>query len=549
MASNKAASARGMSVLEYGSNLSWSLLFLLVHCTIWMLYAVRSNHGALHPDMLEAFSWGREFQLGYYKHPPLWAWIAGLWFEVFPRANWAFYLLATLNSGIAVLGVWQLTGLFTRGDFRLCATVLLVLLPAYTVQGHQYNANFMLVSIWPWTAYFFVRSIESRRMDDAVWLGVLAAAGMLSKYYSALLLVSCFAASFAHPEWRHYYRSAAPYLAAGVCALLLAPHIWWLVANDFPTFRYAETRTEYSDARVIFSFITFNIGAFLLNLMGGGLVFLARPGKTGADESTAPAALSASNWWFFLILALGPFCLTLASAVFGHFRISSNFASPIFFLIPLLLIQLLRPSPERLRPLAIAAALILYAGAPVLAPQIVELSGHVRHTQPEPVIETAREAEAIWSQSTALPLRIVSGSTGLAKGLAFYGHGDISNFIHFDRKQAPWITDEMLARDGVLIVCIAKDAACREKAAAFGASARETEIDLKSGDGPPVQVAVTVVPPAMGNQQPSLVAKAGARQPVSAQRPPVCSEAHPHALISGPPASCAGQQSRPGGHS
>jgi hypothetical protein len=549
MASDRATGAWQTSVLSGGNTVPWALLFLTVHCAVWTLYAVRTNHGALHPDMLEAFSWGREFQLGYYKHPPLWAWLAGAWFEVFPRSNWAFYLLATLNSGIGVLGVWQLTGLFTRGDFRFCATALLVLLPAYTVQGHQYNANFMLVSLWPWTAYFFVRSMESRRIRDAVWLGTLAAAGMLSKYYSALLLLSCFAASFVHTGWRQYYRSAAPYVAAATCALLLAPHVWWLVVNDFPTFKYVETRTEYSDARVIFSFITFNLGAFCLNLMGGGLVFLARPRKAAeADEREKAAPLTPDDWWLFLILALGPFCLTLLSAVFGHFRISSNFASPIFFLIPLLLIQLLRPSPERLRPLAIAAAIILYAGAPVLAPEILELSGTMRHTAPEPVIETAREAEAIWSQNTELPLRIVAGSTGLAKGLAFYGHGEISNFIHFDRAQAPWITDDMLARSGVLIVCLAKDEACRQKAAELSASARETEIDFKAGDGPPVQVAITVALPTTVDQQPSVVAKAGAKQPVSAQRPPICGEAH-HAPLSGHLALCAGQRSHPGGHS
>src|SRR5215475_11561725 len=87
------------------------VLFCLLHTAIWTLYATLSNEGALHRDMIEAYSWGREFQLGYYKHPPFWSWIAGAWFEVFPRTNWAFYLLATLNSAIAIAGVWQLAGL------------------------------------------------------------------------------------------------------------------------------------------------------------------------------------------------------------------------------------------------------------------------------------------------------------------------------------------------------------------------------------------------------------------------------------------------------
>jgi 4-amino-4-deoxy-L-arabinose transferase-like glycosyltransferase len=178
------------------------LAFLCLHTVIWTVYASFSNLGPVHRDMIEAYAWGREFQLGYYKHPPLWSWIAGAWFEVFPRTNWAFYLLATLNSAVAIAGVWQLTGLFTKGPQRLSAVLLLLLFPFYTIQGHQFNANFIQLSLWPWTVYFFVLSMNERRLRDAFFFGTLAAAGLLSKYYSALLLISCFAASFAHPAWR-----------------------------------------------------------------------------------------------------------------------------------------------------------------------------------------------------------------------------------------------------------------------------------------------------------------------------------------------------------
>ncbi len=52
---------------------------------------------ALHIDVLEAYAWGKEFQLGYYAHPPFWAWIAGAWFLVFPVNNAWFILLEAIN--------------------------------------------------------------------------------------------------------------------------------------------------------------------------------------------------------------------------------------------------------------------------------------------------------------------------------------------------------------------------------------------------------------------------------------------------------------------
>ena len=62
-----------------------SLALFALFVLIWTVYGVISaSPAAIHNDMAEAYAWGREFQLGYEKHPPFWAWIAGLWFEVFP---------------------------------------------------------------------------------------------------------------------------------------------------------------------------------------------------------------------------------------------------------------------------------------------------------------------------------------------------------------------------------------------------------------------------------------------------------------------------------
>ena len=60
--------------------------------------------GAVWDDMLEAWAWGKQFELGYYKHPPLYAWIAGTWLQIVPRTNLTFYFLSALNIGISLPG-------------------------------------------------------------------------------------------------------------------------------------------------------------------------------------------------------------------------------------------------------------------------------------------------------------------------------------------------------------------------------------------------------------------------------------------------------------
>ena len=155
---------------------------------IWWAYGTIADAGkALDGDVIEAYVWGREFRLGYNQHPPLWAWICGAWFELFPARSWAFHLLAVVNSGVGLLGCWRLIGLFATGWTRLASFALLLLTPFYTFLCYKYNANSIFLSIWPWTLYFFVASLTTRRRADAIWFGVLLAAAMLSKYYAITL--------------------------------------------------------------------------------------------------------------------------------------------------------------------------------------------------------------------------------------------------------------------------------------------------------------------------------------------------------------------------
>jgi 4-amino-4-deoxy-L-arabinose transferase-like glycosyltransferase len=475
------------------------LAFLCLHTVIWTVYASFSNLGPVHRDMIEAYAWGREFQLGYYKHPPFWSWIAGAWFEVFPRTNWAFYLLATLNSAIAVAGVWQLAGLFTRGQHRLNATLLVLLFPFYTIQGHQYNANYIQLSLWPWTVYFFVLSMNQRRLRDALLFGSLAAAGLLSKYYSALLLISCFAASFAHPDWRRYYRSPAPYISVAACALLFAPHVWWLVKNDFAPFRYVEEKTAHTGAQIYLSALIFILGCIGFTLLDVLLIGLSRRANRQTGDAPAPA-VSPELGRFIAILALGPFVLTLFSALAVHLKLSTNFASPIFFLVPLLLIQTFKPPPARLNQLAGLAVALLYAGALLAAPAVPYIAKQ-QGLDTKHMLAVAREAKRFWRDRTGLPLRAVAGEEAYAMAAAFYSGDDTSVFLGFDLSHSPWISRSSLAETGFLGICNEGDETCRSQAAAYaGAAMEEAHIRISGGPLQPVDLRFFVSVPGRPGQ-------------------------------------------------
>jgi 4-amino-4-deoxy-L-arabinose transferase-like glycosyltransferase len=477
----------------------WALTLFLVHVCVWSAYGALAHTGSVHPDMLEAYLWGHEFQLGYFKHPPFWAWIAGAWFEVFPRANWAFYLLCSLNSGLAILGVWRLYGLYTGAQARRAGVLLLFATPFYTFLCFNFNANTILLSVWPWTVYFFARSIERLNLRYAALFGACAAAALLSKYYSALLLASCAIASFLHPNTRNYYRSFAPYFSVLVAALLFAPHAVWLVQNDFIPFEYAETRTAFSDGKTYLSILTFFLGCIGFHALMVGLALFAR-WRGGVSEARVFDRVRAP---FLLALAFGPFALTILAGLVGHVRISTNFATGIFILVPLILMHVLRPDIPRLQLFASRFRLGLYAAAlPVAFTAPFVLALQEKATATEPYLEAAAEAQRVWKETTPAPLRTVGGALPQSAMVAFYGKGEIKEFTNLNPRHAPWITKERLAETGLLVICSVSDAKCRDAAQAYASpEARETEVTVSRRVGKletSQRLAFTVIPPAGG---------------------------------------------------
>ena len=57
--------------------------------------------------MGEMVAWSREVTFGTPKHPPLPAWLVRAWFSVFPDADWAYYLFATLLAAAALWFAWK----------------------------------------------------------------------------------------------------------------------------------------------------------------------------------------------------------------------------------------------------------------------------------------------------------------------------------------------------------------------------------------------------------------------------------------------------------
>src|SRR5262249_558739 len=114
--------------------------------------------------------------------------------------------------------------------------------------------------------WLFVRSYSSRTLAAGALAGAGAAVAMLTKYWSAFLIVGFAAGAFVHPRWRDYFRSAAPWAAIAVGAALLAPPLATLFQYDFYAFTYASA----SHADASFASVMESWGSYF-----GGLLYLA----------------------------------------------------------------------------------------------------------------------------------------------------------------------------------------------------------------------------------------------------------------------------------
>ena len=438
--------------------------FFLAFVLIWWAYGTIADAGkALDGDVIEAYVWGREFRLGYNQHPPLWAWICGAWFELFPARSWAFHLLAVVNSGVGLLGCWRLIGLFATGWTRLASFALLLLTPFYTFLCYKYNANSIFLSIWPWTLYFFVASLTTRRRADAIWFSVLLAAAMLSKYYAITLALTCLAASMVHPARRAYYRSASPYISVCICVLLVLPHVFWLVTSDAPPVAYILARTGGGMLRAV-RYGGELLGAIALFHVAAILVVLA-----AAYPSIRFAREPLGRERLLLVLVLVPIVLTILFGLVFELEVSSNMMIGTFPLVPLLLIRAI-PSAE---PWRIARVSILAAAASAVAvliasPAVAYVAFHSNDpAATEPREELAAYVTQLWHEQTGTKLRIVAGTDPYENAIGFYSPDQPKVFIGFSEWKAPWITPAALARDGLLVVCLRAYAFCPVQAEPF----------------------------------------------------------------------------------
>lgn len=461
---------------------------LLAQTLLWTWAGVASNTNFDPPgDMVEAYVWGQAWQWGYFKHPPLSAWVAGLWFAAVPESPLGYALLASLNAAIGLAGLAALAREFLPRPWVWLVVALTMLLPGFTTLAGRFNANSVLLSCWPWALALSVRLLQRGGLGNGLACGVACALTVLGKYYSGVLLVAIVAAACIAPAWRARLVTAPALLAVVAFVLCLAPHVAWLLAQSHGPLQYAQAAAGQDDLAgsmlraVKFALAHVAFAAIAWLLLARALVAPSR-GRGLWAAITAPMRPAADPVW---VLAAGPILLTMLATVVVGARTAWVWGLPIGAALALL--GALRAQAAGAMPdvaalwrsltligvvIAVAAPLWWWREAAHEAPAVAE-----------PREELAQAVDALWRGQSGRPLPWVSGTRALAASVAFYAASHPRYWsVWAPEIETPWVDLADLRRRGGIIVCDGGDPAC-ERLARNWSGDRQTLRVRKSARG------------------------------------------------------------------
>jgi hypothetical protein len=424
-----------------------------LHLLVWTLlpFLVCPN---LQLDLVDELALGKEWQLGYWKHPSLPWWAADLVFRLVgdPRA---VYLLGPLAVVICFYGIWLLAREVV-GEFEaLIAVAVLEGTQFYNFSAVKFNHDVLLLPFWVFTTLFFYRAVARGRNLDWIAAGVFLGLAFWSKYTALVLAGTMGLFLLVDPIARRAWFRPGPYLMALSFAAVVAPNAWWLVDNDFMPFRHI-------DARAVAATHWYNYLVFPLRWIGSQILFtLPTIGLMGLVLAGGRRAAPADEQTAFhrravTVLALGPFAATtLVAALTGRLPIAM-WGYPFWSLAPLAALVWFSPTadPRRLQRFALALVGVLvafpvaYAAAEIGEPFVRDRSKATQFPGQQLAAIVTRQ----WHDRYGTPLVYVSGSEFAANNVAVYSPDHPHVLVRGEPRLSPWIDMRDLGRRGAVVI-------------------------------------------------------------------------------------------------
>ena len=267
--------------------------FVMLHVGAWTMLPMLFT-ASLPVDTIEGVIWGQGWQLSY-PQPPLQAWLLGGidWLTGYQR--WAVYLVGQLLVAIAFWAVWRLARSIVSPLGALVSVLILEGVPFFNLMTPNLFPDLVELPFWALATGAFYHALRFGRLRQWALLGLWLAAAAYAKYVGAVLAAVMIGFLLVEPHARRSWRTPGPYLSAGSCLALLAPHLWWVSRHGFPTFHrigYSAVPTDGVVERLA-ALARFAAGELGVVALAGLLIVALRGIRRGEKHVAVREAFSA----------------------------------------------------------------------------------------------------------------------------------------------------------------------------------------------------------------------------------------------------------------
>jgi 4-amino-4-deoxy-L-arabinose transferase-like glycosyltransferase len=498
--------------------------FAAAHAVLWTLILISLKAAQdVHMDVAEAFAWGQKFQLGYGKHPPLAGWVAGLWFKIFPVADWATYALAMATLGCGLVICWLIALRVVDRRRAFFVVVILALYPIFNFKGFKYNPDLLQLVTLPLLVLAYLNAFEKRSVRAGLWLGLAGALALMTKYWVLTMIGAIGLAALIHPERLKLLRSPAPWVAIVTLVVAMLPHLVWLRGVDFVPLTYAGDvyglSSRAQSIQLVLGYIGHNLALLALpialaaialawiprwwmNLLRQPHAPLTSAWSRGANPGVnVPQALNI--WIIQLVVAVGP---PLGGLIFTVYM-KTDWGISLFFLTPLALVampalRLHRMALFHITAIWLVVTLAALAASPYIAAE--EMAAYPNGASTYGArSELARELTQAWHTRFHSRWAVVAGTTEIGEPMTFYSPDHPAPYTPGELWSSGLTSLEEARRLGFIGICDTSDGrlpVCEAWMKANGKDAEQLAITTQrffhGRPGPAISWNVYIVAPA-----------------------------------------------------
>ena len=214
--------------------------FLALHAVVWTALPSLIYFN-LPLDVIEAMTYGREWQLGYDKLPPLPWFLAEIAYRVTGTDD-SLYALSQAAVIVAFIAVWMTARPLVGTLGALAAILIIDGLHYLNLSAVKFNHNIVEMPLWALAGFAFHAGLRGGKLRHWMLLGAALGLAWWAKYFVVILAAPLALFLLFDPQARRRLAGPGPWIAAIVTLVVVAPNLYWLVQHGSQAFGYAQAR-------------------------------------------------------------------------------------------------------------------------------------------------------------------------------------------------------------------------------------------------------------------------------------------------------------------